>query len=761
MEASAIDGGKEGDAFSAVVRFVGGDQAEPIPGLQVTATNYEEGAKKYGPFTTDEEGKTKVSLPTTGSYRLTLGATKETPWLPVDKKWIGKRLGGRNSLYLKVTKDDLEKGPGEEKGPLATSKNGERLVSFHLIRACKVVLRAIDAETGAGISGAEFYTQSLLGEDWAHEIWGDNVGFQKPSIAKDRRTNSAGEFIRLLGTDAGYDYGVDRNPPGYTAIDPNEETKLNLRYGQAKVVHVFKFKRDPDSILWSKKNRNGLVAGAKLLSATGKLDPGDPIVVQFVLKNDSDKEQTFILRASDSHPTLGADNRLELNVNGSSQNTFQHTLKPGEILEKRQYRVTVDTTGMPPGKYHITSGSAFWQTKKDKPNSATGIPFRREIPFTLGDPKLVKQKQPPVDENLETKIYWGKPSGNLILGMRLPKGRETWPEDQIDIQGQLFLFNAGDDEIELTYELPSNPADWNMHVTSRDNDKFVRLDSTWDTGIEPQRTRTITVPQWGRVAITGIRAEVTTDGKTVEEMTKGIKRTAVEMIKGPTLRILKEETKFKYGDPKRLINQQGRFNFHAALTIHQSGLTDATIVASSAPVPFEIKTDGDKESPEASPAKPESPQPAEGKPSPPSSTPGKSDQSSVEPSTSPRVVAATVLGKPMFLDQFDKTASEIIRVTKSDRSLLSHKAELILAKVAGQIMMDYYQREKLHPTKDEISAKFAAALRTHPDLLGKMMLNKQSRFELGGSMAFGVASSVDWVVTKHLHEKYGGSVASQ
>ena len=76
-------------------------------------------------------------------------------------------------------------------------------------------------------------------------------------------------------------------------------------------------------------------------------------------------------------------------------------------------------------------------------------------------------------------------------------------------------------------------------------------------------------------------------------------------------------------------------------------------------------------------------------------------------------------------------------------------------------MMDYYQREKLHPTKAEISAKFAAALRTHPDLLGKMMLNKQSRFEIGGSMAFGVASSVDWVVTKHLHEKYGGSVADQ
>ena len=436
LEASAIDGGKEGDAFSAVVRFVGGDQAEPIPGLQVTATNYGEDAKKYGPFTTDEEGKTKVSLPTTGSYRLTLGATKETPWLPVEKKWIGKRLGGMNSLYLMVTKDDLEKGPGEEKGPLATSKNGERLVSFHLIRACKVVLRAVDADTGEGIPGAEFYTENALGEMWADEIFGKNIGYRKPILTKDRRTNSEGTFIRWLGSDAGYAYGVQRVPPGYELINP-KEVEFNIRYGQAKAEHVFKFKR-VENILWSKKSRNGLRAGAKLLSATGRLEPGDPVVVQFVLKNDSDKEQTFVLRASDSLPTLGANNRLELNVVGSSQNTFQHTLKPGEILEKRQYRVTVDTTGMPLGKYHITSGSAFWQTQVDKPNSATGIPFRREVPFTLGDPKLVKQKQPPVDENPETKIYWGKPSGNLILGMRLPKGRQTWPDDQTTFKGNCF-----------------------------------------------------------------------------------------------------------------------------------------------------------------------------------------------------------------------------------------------------------------------------------------------------------------------------------
>ena len=611
----AVSDETETDKYSVVVRFVGGDQAKPIPGLQVTVgIGYGKEAKKYGPFTTDKRGRTKVSVPATGDYYLKLDSASEMPWISREKQSNGKSGPVYRSLQLFVTDTSIEK-PG---GARVITEDEESVISFNLIRGCELVLRAVDADTGEGISGAEFYEQNALREDWAHEISARNIGYRKPVLTKDRRTNSEGLFTRYVGPNEGYAYGVERVPPGYKLVKW-EEVELNTRFGTAKAEHTFKFKRI-ENIMWSKKNRNGLVAGAKLLSATGKLEPGDPVVVQFLLKNDSDKEQTFVLQASDPDPTLGADNRLGLRVWGSSQNTFQHTLKPGEILEERQYRVTVDTTGMPPGKYHITTDYAFWQTKKDKPNSATGIPFRREIPFTLGDPKLLKQKQPPVDENPETKIYWGKPSGNLILGMRLQKGREinpevqfdiqgqllllseTLPKDQIDIRGQLFLFNAGDDEIELTYELPANPADWNMHVTSRDNDKFVPLDSTWYSWIEPQRTRTITVPQWGQVAITGIRAEVTTDGKTVEEMTKGIKRTAVEMIKGPTLRIMKEETKFKYGDPKRLINQQGRFNFEAALTIHQSGL-DATIVASSAPVPFEIKTDGDKESPVASPSK--------------------------------------------------------------------------------------------------------------------------------------------------------------
>ena len=346
----AVSDDTETDKYSVVVRFVGGDQAEPLPGLQVTVgTGYGKEAKRYGPFTTDKNGRTKVSLPATGNYYLKLDSAREMPWLPVDKQSSGKSRLTNRSLQLIVTDTSIEK-PG---GARVITEDEESVISFNLIRGCELILRAVDADTGEGISGAEFYEQNALAEDWAHEISGRNIGYRKPVLTKDRRTNSEGMFTRYVGPKEGYAYGVERVPPGYKLVKW-EEVELDSRFGKAKVEHAFKFKRI-ENIMWSKKNRNGLVAGAKLLSATGKLEPGDPVVVQFVLKNDSDKEQTFVLRASDSLPTLGANNRLELNVVGSSQNTFQHTLKPGEILEKRQYRVTVDTTGMPPGKipHHI------------------------------------------------------------------------------------------------------------------------------------------------------------------------------------------------------------------------------------------------------------------------------------------------------------------------------------------------------------------------------------------------------------------------
>ena len=54
------------------------------------------------------------------------------------------------------------------------------------------------------------------------------------------------------------------------------------------------------------------------------------------------------------------------------------------------------------------------------------------------------------------------------------------------------------------------------------------------------------------------------------------------------MRIVKDQTKFKYGDPKRLVDQSGQFVLHAAVTVRIKELADSVIVLSSAPVPFKV-----------------------------------------------------------------------------------------------------------------------------------------------------------------------------
>jgi hypothetical protein len=337
-------------------------------------------------------------------------------------------------------------------------------------------------------------------------------------------------------------------------------------------------RKDADKVVWG-KSRKGLVAGAKLLSATGELDCGDPIVVQFVLKNDSKEKRSIVLkRTQEIHPVIGEDNRLELNVLGSSQETAKHNLEPGETLEDARYRVTVSTDGMAAGEYRITSRTAFWMVKDGKPNAATGIPFGKSIPIELGQSEAVTTRTPPDDGKT---IWWGKPTANLILGMRLVDDRKFWPNDDVDIEGQLFLFNSGDEVLELSYQLPTTPSGWNMHVTA-EGEKSVRLDWTWFTGIEPTRDRTVNIEPGQSIPLTGIEAAVST----------GDKAAKIESIQGPLLRILKEKTDFEYGDPKRLIGKTGKFYLNAAVTIRPNGLADPVIVASSAPVPFEIEKDG-------------------------------------------------------------------------------------------------------------------------------------------------------------------------
>ncbi len=337
------------------------------------------------------------------------------------------------------------------------------------------------------------------------------------------------------------------------------------------VVSINLYGVDP-TYIWGPR-RGGLQSGARLLSASGKLQPGDPIVVEFVLRNTSDESKTIVIQQyDDTHPTLGTNNRIELNILGSSQRRWQHELGPGDLLKKRQYRVSVSTEGLPDGQYNVTANSAFWLTVK--PNHGTGIPHSRPIPVTIGNPERTQLSSPEPD--LIDTIHWGGQVAGLMAGARMPDGKSQWKNGQ-RVEARMFLYNASENEIRLEYEIPAAAANWNLHL-EHESKQYVRLDSTFFTGVEPQIRATVSVKPGETVQITGLERKVSIGGKEPID----------QLVSNPSIQLLEAPAEFQYGDPKRLIGGKGNYTFNSAITIHRDDIPDLTMVLSAGGIPFSV-----------------------------------------------------------------------------------------------------------------------------------------------------------------------------
>jgi hypothetical protein len=233
------------------LRFVGGEKQVPLDALVVTVTHgYGSEQKTFGPYRCDKAGSTTVSLKP-GFYSLHLKSEKEVSYLPVEAAFSGRSRTTRPDLSLRIMGSDVEKwinGKRRDEGYEPASKEREHpRITYTLLAGCELVLRAVDAETGKGIAGASFYTENALGEDWAHQINGENLGAKIVSKGKERdaanTTDKDGNFKRYIGANAGYKYSVEFAPDGYELVEPRAEVEIDVTYGKARAEQVFKFRK--------------------------------------------------------------------------------------------------------------------------------------------------------------------------------------------------------------------------------------------------------------------------------------------------------------------------------------------------------------------------------------------------------------------------------------------------------------------------------------------------------------------------------------
>jgi hypothetical protein len=212
------------DDKKVAIRFLGGAKKAPLDGLKVTVRGYTgdwtaDRKNKLKDGTSDKNGTVAFAL-APGRYYIDIASDKELPYLPLP---VGHK--GR---------------PGHSDRTIKVGADAEQSFDFHLADACKLVLRAVDADTGKPLPGVVFVTESETAEDWGISINGDNIGAEHGKA--DEATDKDGYFTRLLGPREGYTYFAWPPPKGYEQVGKLEVT-VPTPLGKEKAEHTFKFRK--------------------------------------------------------------------------------------------------------------------------------------------------------------------------------------------------------------------------------------------------------------------------------------------------------------------------------------------------------------------------------------------------------------------------------------------------------------------------------------------------------------------------------------
>ncbi len=207
-----------------------------------------------------------------------------------------------------------------------------------------------------------------------------------------------------------------------------------------------------DGIQWSTwGDRNGLLSGARLVLPEGGVHPGQPVVVEYRLKNVSaeTKKLTCYVRSNWQYTTLEAKNFIRDMGISTADSAIEITIEPGQEYIETSHKATIDTRGLSPGDYHVALGSAFWLPDSNDPGAKNEIPHRGSIPLTiLGDANRSHSV------SLDKSIHWGDVISGLRLGAKFQNVANNFAVGDV-VEADLWIANVTNQPIDF-FDLPSS-----------------------------------------------------------------------------------------------------------------------------------------------------------------------------------------------------------------------------------------------------------------------------------------------------------------
>lgn len=270
-----------------------------------------------------------------------------------------------------------------------------------------------------------------------------------------------------------------KHPEPFGGVPENVKTsqldeKPKKRKKEGNTAVTSEPKPDENGVYWSSDNKEGWVAGMKIISRPTRETP--TLVVRHLLRNETDKGRSIDLSIhgrSKSRFYLWTGNRIGVDFGGGSWEQ-KTTVAARQILQRAEWESTINLAGLDPGTYSTRLGAVFFVPIEGQIGSRSGIPFGLHLPIVVPAPPSGKAvtatSQPSTSAGSRFRnqtIRWGKPVSGLRLGVVFL----DVPEDSNKVlrhgdlgQTQLLVQNVSAENIECQFDTPHWNDGWGLNI---------------------------------------------------------------------------------------------------------------------------------------------------------------------------------------------------------------------------------------------------------------------------------------------------------
>ncbi len=328
-----------------------------------------------------------------------------------------------------------------------------------------------------------------------------------------------------------------------------------------------------DGIQWSTwGDRDGLLSGARLILPEGGVHPGQPVVVEYRLKNVSSVTKKFAcyVRGNWQYITLESQNRIrDMGIDTADQ-PIEISLEAGKEYIASLHTAKIDTRGLLPGEYQVALGSAFYCPDLDHAGVKHEIPHRGSLPLIiLGEPNATPPR--PLDQS----IHWGDAIAGLKLGAKF-----HGPASKIALGGtveaDLLIANVTNQAIECSIRLPHPMDGWLLNVKNHLGETIMLERPPFVSIYSRQEFFSLKLAPGEARALTGDRIEG---------------QPAAFAGRSAKFEIVSEKEDQGSGDPlikERLVTQGGNFSVTYNITIERPDIPGLRIELDTGNCPFTV-----------------------------------------------------------------------------------------------------------------------------------------------------------------------------